>query len=128
MDLRLQDQIRNVIREPSKATEKSNPISITDQEIVEMILFPIVNEACHVLYEGMVIQASDLDIACVLGMSFPSYSFLVGAKHVYNSLKKWSELYGNFYKPSRYMEERAIQGIPLLRLYICYFLFEFYGT
>ncbi|RYR14738.1 hypothetical protein Ahy_B04g071427 [Arachis hypogaea] len=120
------------------------PIFITDQEIVEMILFLIVNEACRVLDEGMVIQASDLDIACGLGMSFPSYrwvypffflsspacfmiSFLVGAKHVYNSLKKLSELYGNFYKPSRYLEERAIQGIPLIRFYICYFLFEFHG-
>ncbi|XLR20057.1 hypothetical protein S83_047969, partial [Arachis hypogaea] len=49
------------------------PIFITDQEIVEMILFLIVNEACRVLDEGMVIQASDLDIACGLGMSFPSY-------------------------------------------------------
>ncbi|XP_020960887.1 peroxisomal fatty acid beta-oxidation multifunctional protein AIM1-like [Arachis ipaensis] len=111
------------------------PISITDQEIVEMILFPIVNEACRVLDEGIVIRASDLDIACVLGMSFPNYrggvvfwADLVGAKHVYNSLKKWSELYGNFYKPSRYLEERAIQGIPLVRLYICYYLFEFHGT
>ncbi|XP_020972773.1 peroxisomal fatty acid beta-oxidation multifunctional protein AIM1-like [Arachis ipaensis] len=101
------------------------PISITDHEIVEMILFLIVNEACRVLDERMVIQASDLDIACVLGMSFPSYSpacfmisFLVGAKDVYNSLKKWSELYGNFYKPSRYLEERAIQGISLAVIYI----------
>ncbi|QHO11357.1 Peroxisomal fatty acid beta-oxidation multifunctional protein [Arachis hypogaea] len=75
------------------------PISITDQEILEMILFPIVNEAGCVLDEGMVIRASDLDIACVLGMSFPSYSFLIGAKHVYNSLKKWSELYGNSCTP-----------------------------
>ncbi|KAG5569715.1 hypothetical protein H5410_059481 [Solanum commersonii] len=29
------------------------PISITDQEIVEMILFPVVNEACRVLDEGL---------------------------------------------------------------------------
>jgi enoyl-CoA hydratase/3-hydroxyacyl-CoA dehydrogenase len=96
------------------------PISITDQEIVEMILFPIVNEACRVLEEGVVIRASDLDIASVLGMSFPSYrggivfwADLVGAKHIYNSLKKWTQLYGNFYKPSRYLEERATKGIPL---------------
>lgn len=96
------------------------PISVTDQEIVEMILFPIVNEACRVLEEGVVIRASDLDIASVLGMSFPSYrggivfwADLVGAKHIYTSLKKWAELYGNFYKPSRYLEERAAKGIPL---------------
>ncbi|KAJ1419413.1 hypothetical protein SESBI_15164, partial [Sesbania bispinosa] len=96
------------------------PISVTDQEIVEMILFPIVNEACRVLEEGVVIRASDLDIASVLGMSFPSYrggivfwADLVGANHIYTSLRKWSQLYGNFYKPSRYLEERAIKGIPL---------------
>ncbi|XP_027357964.1 peroxisomal fatty acid beta-oxidation multifunctional protein AIM1 [Abrus precatorius] len=96
------------------------PISVTDQEIVEMILFPIVNEACRVLEEGVVIRASDLDIASVLGMSFPNYrgglvcwADLVGADHVYTSLKKWAQLYGNFYKPSRYLEERAAKGIPL---------------
>ncbi|CAA3033426.1 peroxisomal fatty acid beta-oxidation multifunctional AIM1 [Olea europaea subsp. europaea] len=48
-------------------------IIVTDQEIVEMILFPVVNEACRVLDEGIVIRASDLDVASVLGMSFPSY-------------------------------------------------------
>ncbi|MCD9561151.1 hypothetical protein HAX54_020127, partial [Datura stramonium] len=37
----------------------------------------------------------------------------VGAGHIYRSLKKWSELYGNFFKPSRFLEERATKGIPL---------------
>lgn len=48
-------------------------INVTDKEIVEMILFPVVNEACRVLEEGIVVRASDLDVASVLGMSFPSY-------------------------------------------------------
>ncbi|XP_059634955.1 peroxisomal fatty acid beta-oxidation multifunctional protein AIM1 [Cornus florida] len=96
------------------------PISVTDQEIVEMILFPVVNEACRVMDEGVVVRASDLDIASVLGMSFPSYrgglvfwADTVGPKHIYTSLKKWSELYGNFFKPSRFLEERATKGLPL---------------
>lgn len=50
---------------------------MTDQEIVEMVLFPVVNEACRVLDEGMVVRASDLDVASVLGMSFPSYRFSI---------------------------------------------------
>lgn len=53
------------------------PIFVTDEEIVEMILFPVVNEACRVLEEGVVVRASDLDTASVLGMSFPSYRFVV---------------------------------------------------
>ncbi|GMN50553.1 hypothetical protein TIFTF001_019697 [Ficus carica] len=96
------------------------PIYVTDQEIVEMILFPVVNEACRVLDEGIVVRASDLDIASVLGMSFPSYrggivywADLIGPMHVYSSLKKWSEAYGNFFKPSRYLEERATKGMLL---------------
>ena len=53
------------------------PISVTNQEILEMILFPVVNEACRVLDEGVVVRASDLDITSVLGMSFPSYRLVV---------------------------------------------------
>ncbi|ONH98171.1 hypothetical protein PRUPE_7G233700 [Prunus persica] len=96
------------------------PLSVTDQEILEMILFPVVNEACRILDEGIVVRASDLDIASVLGMSFPSYrggiifwADLVGPKHIYDSLKKWSGVYGNFYRPSRFLEERAMKGVPL---------------
>ncbi|XP_010050568.3 peroxisomal fatty acid beta-oxidation multifunctional protein AIM1 isoform X1 [Eucalyptus grandis] len=96
------------------------PLSVSEQEIVEMLLFPVVNEACRVLDEEVVIRASDLDIASVLGMSFPSFrgglvfwGDLVGPNHIYKNLKKWSELYGNFYRPSRFLEERATKGIPL---------------
>lgn len=53
------------------------PISVTDEEIVEMVLFPVVNEACRVLDDGVVVRASDLDTASILGMSFPSYRSVV---------------------------------------------------
>ncbi|KAK1265848.1 Peroxisomal fatty acid beta-oxidation multifunctional protein [Acorus gramineus] len=96
------------------------PVTLSDQEILEMVLFPVVNEACRVLDEGVVVRASDLDIACILGMSFPSYrggivfwADLVGPQYIYESLKKWEQAYGGFFKPSRYLEERANKGIPL---------------
>lgn len=40
----------------------------------------------------------------------------VGPKHIYASLKKWEEVYGGFYKPSRYLEERATRGVPLVTI------------
>lgn len=49
------------------------PLVVSDKDIVEMIMFPVVNEACRVLAEKIVSQASDLDIAMVLGMGFPPY-------------------------------------------------------
>ncbi|KAL4563930.1 hypothetical protein LXL04_027979 [Taraxacum kok-saghyz] len=97
------------------------PLSMTDQEVIEMVLFPVVNEACRVLEDGIVIRPSDLDIASVLAMSFPSYrggiifwADVVGSMHIYTSLKKWCEKYGNFYKPSTFLEQRAMNGVPLV--------------
>ena len=51
------------------------PLAVTDKDIVEMIMFPVVNESCRVLAEKIVVQASDLDIASVLGMGFPPYRY-----------------------------------------------------
>ncbi|XP_010433148.1 PREDICTED: peroxisomal fatty acid beta-oxidation multifunctional protein AIM1 [Camelina sativa] len=115
--------VLSVVEESRKLTNimpGGKPISVSDKDIVEMILFPVVNEACRVLDEGVVIRASDLDIASVLGMSFPSYrggivfwADMVGPKYIYERLKRLSEMYGGFFKPSRYLEERAMKGMRL---------------
>lgn len=97
------------------------PIHVSDQELLEMLLFPVVNEACRVLDEGgVVVRASDLDVASVLGMSFPSYrggivywADTVGPSHIYKCLKKWGDLYGNFFRPSKFLEERVAKGLLL---------------
>ncbi|KAH6778997.1 Enoyl-CoA hydratase/isomerase family [Perilla frutescens var. hirtella] len=96
------------------------PISVTDEEIIKMVLFPVVNEACRILDDGIVIRASDLDVASVLGMRFPSYRGGIvfwgdtfGADCIFRSMQKWSEAYGKFFKPSRFLENRAQRGIPL---------------
>lgn len=34
-----------------------------------MISFPVVNEACRLLAEGIAVKAADLDIASVMGTS-----------------------------------------------------------
>lgn len=41
-----------------------------------MVFFPVVNEACRVLAEGIAVKAADLDIAAVMGMGFPPYRFV----------------------------------------------------
>lgn len=43
---------------------------------MEMLFFPVVNEACRILAEGVAIRASDLDVASVLGRGFPAYRFV----------------------------------------------------
>ncbi|KAJ4849293.1 hypothetical protein Tsubulata_021565 [Turnera subulata] len=65
------DKARNI----SGVTARLELLKLSDQDIVEMILFPVVNEACRLLKEGIVVKASDLDVAAVMGMGFPVYRF-----------------------------------------------------
>uniref|UniRef100_A0A0A9C0P5 3-hydroxyacyl-CoA dehydrogenase C-terminal domain-containing protein n=1 Tax=Arundo donax TaxID=35708 RepID=A0A0A9C0P5_ARUDO len=69
---------------------------------------------------NVVIRASDLDIASVLGMGFPKYrgglifwADTVGAPYIHSKLNQWAEIYGAFLKPSSYLEQRAKGGLPL---------------
>ena len=111
-----------------------------------MIFFPVVNEACRVLDEGIAVKAADLDISAIMGMGFPPYRFVIlsiwhnyqnfvlflnfgidfirggiifwadslGSKYIYSRLEKWSELYGEFFKPCANLAARAAKGIPLV--------------
>ncbi|KAJ8555369.1 hypothetical protein K7X08_012865 [Anisodus acutangulus] len=96
------------------------PISVTDEEILQMIFFPVVNEACRVIEEGIVVRASDIDIASVHGFKFPSetggimfWADTIGYEYIYSKLKSWHEAYGDFFKPSTFLEQRAANGLPL---------------
>ncbi|XP_028555816.1 glyoxysomal fatty acid beta-oxidation multifunctional protein MFP-a [Dendrobium catenatum] len=95
-------------------------MKLPDKDIVEMIFLPVVNEACRVLDEGIAVKASDLDIASIMGMGFPSFrgglmfwADSLGAKYIHKTLEQWALTYGNFFKPSSYLAERAAKGIPL---------------
>jgi len=89
-------------------------VDISDEEVVEMIFFGVVNEACRVLDEDVIVRSADLDIASVLGMGFPTYrggvvfwGDSVGVECIYSKLKHWSSMYGSFYKPSVPLERAA---------------------
>ena len=54
-----------------KAGDK--PPKMSPQDIIEFIFFPVVNEGCRVIAEGIVDKPADLDVATVLSMGFPAY-------------------------------------------------------
>ncbi|KAI4977633.1 peroxisomal fatty acid beta-oxidation multifunctional protein [Hordeum vulgare subsp. vulgare] len=107
-------------RRQTKTISGGKLVTLSDRDILEMVFFPVVNEACRVMEENVVIRASDLDIASVLGMGFPKYrgglifwADTVGASYIHSKLSKWGEIYGDFFKPSSFLEERAKSGRPL---------------
>lgn len=46
----------------------------TDQAIIEHLLDPVVNEGAKLIEEGVVLRASDIDVALVTGYAWPSYT------------------------------------------------------
>ena len=46
---------------------------VTDQEILERLLYPMVNEGAKILEEGIAIRGSDVDVVWVNGYGWPMY-------------------------------------------------------
>jgi len=96
-----------------------------DQEIVELALFPVVNEACRVVEEGIVVHPADVDIGSILGYSFPRYrggvlkwADTMSSAYIRDRLAAWDAEFGpligsRFFAPSNYLRLRADKGLPL---------------
>jgi 3-hydroxyacyl-CoA dehydrogenase len=73
------------------------PRKIGDEEIVQRLVFSLVNEAAHILEEGIAAKASDIDIAYVFGYGFPAhrggpmlYADQVGLFNVVQSMNRFA--------------------------------------
>ena len=49
------------------------PRKISDEEIVQRLVFSLVNEAAHILEDGIASKASDIDMVYITGYGFPIY-------------------------------------------------------
>ena len=90
------------------------PRAFTDQEIVERLLFPVVNEGAKILEEGVAIRASDVDVALVYGYGWPVFTggplFWadgIGLERVAEGLEAMCHL------PSPLLRRLAAEGKPL---------------
>jgi len=100
------------------------PPQLGPEEIIAMVFFPVVNEGCRVLAEGVVEKAADLDVACVLSMGFPAWrgglikwADTVGAGKIVASLEAFAArvpaAHRGFFKPCEYLASCARQGAKL---------------
>lgn len=90
---------------------------ISDQEILERCLYPMVNEGAKILEEGKAIRASDIDIVWINGYGWPVYrggpmfwGELVGLDKVLAGMKAFQEKHGDDFKPSALLERLVAEG------------------
>ena len=93
---------------PSKAVEDMiekhrkdqgiTPRKISDQEIVERLVYSLVNEGAHILEDGIASKASDIDMVYLTGYGFPiwrggpmKYADQMGLFNVVESMKRFAQ-------------------------------------
>ncbi|GHC97979.1 3-hydroxyacyl-CoA dehydrogenase [Pseudorhodoferax aquiterrae] len=73
------------------------PRKISDEEIVQRLVFALVNEAAHILEEGIANKASDIDVVYIFGYGFPVhrggpmlYADQVGLFNVVQAMRRFA--------------------------------------
>ena len=73
------------------------PRKISDEEIVQRLVFSLVNEAAHILEEGIANKASDIDMVYLTGYGFPlfrggplCYADTFGLYNVVTAMKRFA--------------------------------------
>ncbi len=92
--------------------------TISDQEILERTLFPLVNEGARILSEHIVHRSSDIDVIWANGFGFPRiyggpmmWADEIGLTHIVDRLEYWREKCGkDLYAPDATLREIAAQG------------------
>jgi 3-hydroxyacyl-CoA dehydrogenase len=119
------DESRNA--KPSPVVEKIilefaakkgiNRRTISDEEILQRCIYPMINEGAKILEEGKAQRASDIDIVWINGYGWPVYrggpmfyADLIGLDKVLAKLKEFEATMGEAFKPAPLLEKLAKEG------------------
>lgn len=90
---------------------------ISDEEILQRCMYPMINEGAKILEEGIVQRASDFDLVWLYGYGFPRYrggpmfwADQLGLDHVYEVMKGFYEEYHDWLEPAPLLEKLAKEG------------------
>jgi 3-hydroxyacyl-CoA dehydrogenase len=115
------------VAHPSPVTEKVihdfvvksgvNPRKISDEEILERCIYPMINEGAKILEEGKAIRASDIDVVWQNGYGWPVYrggpmfyGDLIGLDKVLAKMKEFQATMGDNFKPAPLLENLVAEG------------------
>jgi 3-hydroxyacyl-CoA dehydrogenase len=90
---------------------------IPDEEILERLLHPLVNEGARILEEGIAIRASDIDVVYVNGYGFPAWKggpmFWAeeqGLARVVQTMQRLAPTHGARWRPAALLERLVASG------------------
>lgn len=90
---------------------------ISDEEILQRCIYPIINEGAKILEEGIAVRPSDLDVIWINGYGWPVYrggpmfyADLVGLDKILDVMKKFQATHGDDFKPAPLLEKLVREG------------------
>ncbi len=108
--------------EDHRASLGITPRKISDEEIVQRLVFSLVNEAAHILEEGIANKASDIDVVYIFGYGFPAYrggplnyANEVGLFNVVQAMQRFAQNPlddAQFWQPAPLLARLAAEGKP----------------
>jgi len=94
-----------------------NRRAISDEEILERCIYPMISEGAKILDEGKAQRASDIDIVWINGYGWPVYrggpmfyGDLIGPEKVLAKLKAFEATMGDDFKPAPLLERIVAEG------------------
>ena len=106
--------------EAHRASLGITPRKISDDEIVQRLVYSLVNEAAHILEEGIASKASDIDMVYLMGYGFPiyrggpmNYADQVGLFNVVQSMGRFAQNPRDdaaFWQPAPLLARLAAEG------------------
>jgi 3-hydroxyacyl-CoA dehydrogenase len=109
--------ITTKIIEDFRAKSGTNVRQISDEEILERCIYPMINEGAKILEEGKAIRASDIDVVWINGYGWPRYRCgpmwygdLIGLDKVLARMRQWLDSMGDEFKPSALLEKLVAEG------------------
>ena len=107
------DQLIEQARKDSRITART----VSEDEIVDRIIYALVNEGARILEEGYALRAVDIDIIYINGYGFPAYrggpmwyADTVGLKKVYARILEFEQQHGNLWAPAPLLKRLAEEG------------------
>ncbi len=93
------------------------PREVSDEEIIQRCIYPIINEGAKILEEKIAVRPSDLDVIWINGYGWPVYrggpmfyADLVGLDKILEVMKKFQAEHGDDFKPAPLLEKLVKEG------------------
>lgn len=90
---------------------------ISEEEILQRLIYPLINEAAKILEEGIAQRPSDIDVVWINGYGFPTYrggpmhyADSVGLASILTAIKQYQQRYGDTWQAAPLLERLVQEG------------------